>query len=441
MKRAMKILSVLFIILLGGSVLIQTPLAIADFTLELDASYEGSILSLDYTIGTPELAMWANYLILIHPTPQVITLWAVPLSVIDPVIDLPVAFPFPQIGWIGIWTELVTAEGVQVVELALVTTSCWDVDGDGYYDETCGGDDCDDSEADVNPGVTEGPPGDPTCSDGLDNDCDGTADDEDPDCIDVSMTFIPAGEFVMGSDPTDPYSELGSDEYPEHVVYLSAYEIDLYEVTNAEFADFLNAYGSNESPEGYEMLDADSGNRHIFWDGSSWYAEGGYEDHPVIEVTWYGAITYCDYHGKRLPTEAEWEKAARGGCEVGGSPGTCEDPADERTYPWGGGMDCYHANYTACLGDSAPVGSYPLGVSPYGAYDMAGNVWEWVHDWWDSDYYDGSPYQDPQGPVSGTKRVMRSGDWNYSPPYLRVANRVDFNPGYSTGTVGFRCAR
>ncbi len=243
----------------------------------------------------------------------------------------------------------------------------------------------------------------------------------------------------MGSDPTDPVSQ--SHEYPEHVVNLSGYAIDVYEVTNVEFAKFLNAYGSNISPEGYEMLDDDDPDRHIFWDGSSWYADGGYADHPVIEVSWYGANTYCDYNGKRLPTEAEWEKAARGGCEVGGVSGACEDPADERTYPWGEWIDCDHANYFGCVGDTTPVGSYPLGVSPYGAYEMAGNIREWVHDWYGSGYYDDLPYQDPQGPGSGTYRVFRGGYWHAYPHILRVAIRNYSSPDDSHYFLGFRCAR
>ena len=312
-----------------------------------------------------------------------------------------------------------------------------DDDGDGWI--ICDGD-CDDSNPDVNPGATEGPEGDPTCSDGVDNDCDGAVDGEDPACTGWDMASIPAGEFVMGSDETDPGS--WDDEYPEHVVYLSAYEIDLYEVTNSEFADFLNAYGSNISPEGYEMLDDDAPDRHIYWNGSSWYAEAGYDDHPVIVVTWYGANTYCEYNGKRLPTEAEWEKAARGGCEVGGVPGTCEDPADERTYPWGEGIDCDHANYDLCVRDTTPVGSYSLGVSPYGAYDMAGNVYEWVKDWHDSGYYDESPYQDPQGPGSGLYRVLRGGSWFVDIFFRqRVASRFYCDPDYSNSNDGFRCAR
>ena len=298
--------------------------------------------------------------------------------------------------------------------------------------------DCDDTDPDVNPGAVESfSTG--NCSDGVDNDCDGSVD-LDEACF---MAEIPAGEFVMGSDSTDAYS---SDiEYPEHVVLLSAYEIDYYEVTNSEFADFLNAYGSNTSPEGYEMLDVDDPDRHVFFDdivGFSWYAEAGYEDHPVIQVTWYGANTFCDYNGKRLPTEAEREKAARGGCELGGAPGECEDPADERTYPWGEeAIDCDQANYQGCVGETAPVGSYPLGVSPYGAYDMAGNVEEWIHDWFDSDYYDDSPYQDPQGPGSGMKRVLRGCCWGGHAYHQRVAGRSYYEPDRSASSVGFRCAR
>ena len=189
------------------------------------------------------------------------------------------------------------------------------------------------------------------------------------------------------------------------------------------------------------MLDADDSDRHIFWDCTSWYAEAGYADHPVIEVSWYGANTYCEYNDKRLPTEAEWEKAARGGCEMGGEPGACEDPADERSYPWGEGIDCEHANYSECVGDTTPVGFYPAGVSPYGLYDMAGNVWEWVKDWYDGGYYSISPRTDPTGPESGTYRVLRGGAWSSGTHDLRVAHRTIYVPGGANGIFGFRCAR
>jgi len=331
--------------------------------------------------------------------------------------------------------------GVFYVLFGGQSRGCIDNDGDGYFVSTCGSEceplDCDDTNPDVNPGATEGPGGDPTCSDSLDNDCDGLTDSDELSCFESEMASIPAGEFVMGSDPGEGHP----DEEPEHVVYLSAYEIDLYEVTNEEFSNFLNAYGSNTSSEGYEMLDEDDSDRHIFWDGDSWYAEAGYEDHPVIEVTWYGANTFCDYFGKRLPTESEWEKAARGGCEVGGDPGACEDPADERIYPWGEGIDCSYANYSDCVGDTTPVGSYPAGVSPYGLHDMAGNVWEWVLDWYIPDYYSPSLLYDPLGPEKSSYRDLRGGSWVINPYLLRVANRNYSFPDDSNFNDGFRCAR
>jgi len=182
MKRATKILPALFIILLIGSVLTHPSLAKADFILELDASYEVGMLSLDFTIQTPEAATWANYLVLIDPIVQVIPLWAVPLPVIPVPYPVPISFPLPSMGLIGIYTGLFTAEGAQAVDLAWVDTSCWDSDGDGYQDETCGGDDCDDDDPAVNPGITEGPAGEETCEDLLDNDCDDLVDDDDPDC-------------------------------------------------------------------------------------------------------------------------------------------------------------------------------------------------------------------------------------------------------------------
>jgi len=216
------------------------------------------------------------------------------------------------------------------------------------------------------------------------------------------MVRVPAGEFIMGSDSGE------ADEKPVHRVYLDEFFIDKYEVTNEQYNQCVSA-GSCSVNKKYD----------------------GFTDpqQPVVGVDWNQADTYCKWAGKRLPTEAEWEKAARG--------------TDRRTYPWGEMIDCSRANYGDCKhGKTKPVGSYPSGASPYGAMDMAGNVWEWCADWYDENYYKSSPNRNPTGPGSGQYRVLRGGSWYYLPNYLRAASRSGLDPaGRSSGHLGFRCAR
>jgi len=293
------------------------------------------------------------------------------------------------------------------------------------------------------------------------------------------MVRIPGGEFEMGD-----HSGLGySDEIPVHAVYIDSFSMDVNEVTNRQYCDFLNsAYGQGlievngnivyqaGSVEPYCDTNAYDPDSRIFWNGSKFSIAAGKKGHPMVEVSWYGAAAYanwrstedgltpcydistwaCNYNadGYRMPTEAEWEYAARGG-----------EKNPYYIYPWGDDLDGSKANYWYS-GDPYEFGVYPLTtpvgyyngsqsppgydmVNAFGLYDMAGNVWEWCNDWYDEYYYSTSPYDNPIGPASGTYRVLRGGSWNltYDFAFVRCAFRYGYEPDYRGNSEGFRLVR
>ena len=222
------------------------------------------------------------------------------------------------------------------------------------------------------------------------------------------MAFIPAGEFAMGSDRGQ------DDEQPVHRVSVKAFYLDTQEVTVSRYAAFLVAQKSDPP---FKWNEATS---------------GSHENKPVVGVNWYDARDYCRWVGRRLPTEAEWELAARG--------------TEGRMYPWGDAHPTRgHANagHTKWHGYDTltNVGQFELGKTPNGVYDLAGNLWEWVADWYDATYYQFSPRENPSGPSAGPLRALRGGAWNNDAKSIRSANRAGYAPDARRNDVGFRCAK
>jgi formylglycine-generating enzyme required for sulfatase activity len=238
------------------------------------------------------------------------------------------------------------------------------------------------------------------------------------------MVHVPAGDFFMGSRDSDASAD--GDEKPIHSVHLDEFWMDKYEVTTEQFARFLNEEG-NQEEDGVSWVNVEDEDSDIVYQGEQYKPRNGYEDHPVTYVSWYGAQSYCQWAGKRLPTEAEWEKAARG--------------TDGKIWPWGNDWDDDKANSgEAGLGHTTAVGSYPDGASPYGGMDMAGNAWEWVADQYQRDYYQAAPDRNPQGPSQRATRVVRGGSWALPQGLCRCAGRFELLPWVRRGDLGFRCA-
>jgi formylglycine-generating enzyme required for sulfatase activity len=240
------------------------------------------------------------------------------------------------------------------------------------------------------------------------------------------MRLVPAGSFMMGSNADTAVAEceqFGIDceresfinEEPVHEVYLDAYFIDKYEVTNKLYEACVNARVCSPPIQNWSFNQDD------------YYGNPKFYDYPVVFVNWDMAETYCEWRAAKLPTEAQWEKAARDN--------------DGRIFPWGNDIDDKYANFDQIIHDTTMVSQYEKGKSPYGVYDLAGNTIEWVYDWYSETYYQNSPSSNPMGPSTdqGDGRVVRGGSW-FDKEKIRSAYRSGWGPAENADGLGFRCA-
>jgi formylglycine-generating enzyme required for sulfatase activity len=229
----------------------------------------------------------------------------------------------------------------------------------------------------------------------------------------MTLVCVPGGEFLMGATDADKNAE--ADEKPQHSVFLDSYWIDRTLVTNAQFA-LCVAAGTCREPA----------NKSSYSRGD-YYGNAAYANYPALYANWNQAATYCAWAGRKLPTEAQWEKAARG--------------TDGRIFPWGSQPPSDKlVNSASNVGDTTPVGQYsPQGDSPYGVQDMAGNIWEWTADWFGP--YSSGAQRNPTGAVAGTSRVLRGGAWGSDVHYIRATDRFTFVPDNLGYFRGFRCVQ
>ena len=243
-----------------------------------------------------------------------------------------------------------------------------------------------------------------------------------------NMIFIPEGSFTMGFKIDNEHDWGDMDEEPVHQVTLSSYWIDKYEVTSSNFTKFLNE-NKNEAHRFIEITPSVT----VQFDDNVYQPREGLENYPVNRVSWFGADAYCKWKEKRLPTEAEWEKAARG--------------TDQRIFPWGNEFpDNSRVTFRRKFSEKGfqvmePVEGMKNGISPFRVHQMAGNVWEWVSDWSDATAYQDENRIDPKGPESGISKVLRGGNWYYKAYYMRTTYRFNERPDIFKVWQGFRCAR
>jgi formylglycine-generating enzyme required for sulfatase activity len=251
------------------------------------------------------------------------------------------------------------------------------------------------------------------------------------------MVFVPGGSFQMGS-TTDQAESPGLNEHPEHPVHVDSFWIDKYQIDNKQFAEFLYLQG-NQLEDGNTWYDSESDYNLLNKLSDFFKPYLGFEHHPAINVSWYGAQAYCDSIGGRLLTEAEWEYAASG--------------PENRVYPWGNEYDCTRGNFNDWVDEesdtdqggcdgfeyTSPAGAFPEGASWVGVLDLAGNVRDWVADWGISPYTAGLQ-TNPTGPESGTMKIVRGGSWDSFSWGVRTTMREEYYPSERSPTIGFRCA-
>ncbi|MBI5958352.1 MAG: SUMF1/EgtB/PvdO family nonheme iron enzyme [Chloroflexi bacterium] len=272
------------------------------------------------------------------------------------------------------------------------------------------------------------------------------------DTIKTNMVTVDGGTFTMGTTTEEAILAMEecaiygktcedqgmvSDSYPPHQTTVDRFQIEVYEVSLSQFVTFLNWMGPNSHKTRCQgnpcaLTSQEDQYSNIVFDGNTYSVRTAdfYSSHPATNVTWWGAVEYCDTLNRRLPTEAEWERAARG--------------RENYIYPWGISFDPTRAMSSIDVNKgTVAVDQYLNGASPYGVYNMSGNVEEWVSDWYQSDYYTrqvNNPEPNPKGPAAGTEKVLRGGSWDTIPLFLRAVHRRSTDPGSATAAIGFRCA-